>query len=334
MYWYEKEGQVFSPVISTRVRFARNLDDVPFPHKLSPEERVKLWNQISSAFAPYGGKAILFDQLNPLEKTAYVETRLASPALAKAGAGAGLILSPEGDVSVMVGEEDHLRIQAIYPGKAVDEAFRAATLWCERAEKDLTLAYRKGLGYLTSCPTNLGAGCRISVMIHLPALHSAGAMNGLTEHLNHAGFTVRGIFGEGSRESEGIYQISNQLSREKSPLEIKEAFCRMLADLEERERDAASLIFSKSKHDLEDQICRAIGTVKFARKMSYGEFSSLYALIRFGKALGLEEARKLPLTDRLLIELMPSPMILGDAENRNETHRDLARARTLRSLTN
>lgn len=333
MYWYEKEGQIFSPVISTRVRFARNLSEVPFPHKLDPEARVALWNKICAALAPYGGKALSFDKLNSLEKTAYVETRLASPALTKAGAGAGLILSSEGDVSVMVNEEDHLRIQAIYPGKAVDEAFGAAKLWCERAEKELSVAYRKGLGYLTSCPTNLGAGCRISVMIHLPALHSAGAMNALTENLNNAGFTVRGIFGEGSREAEGIYQISNQLSREKNPEEIREAFLRMLSDLEERERNAASLVFSKYKNDLEDKICRAIGTVKYARKMSYAEFSSLYALIRFGKALGLEEARKLPLTDRLLIELMPAPMILGDGENRDETVRDLARARTLRKLT-
>lgn len=334
MYWYEKEGQIFSPVISTRVRFARNLNDTPFPHRMDPEARVSLWNRICNALTPYGSKAVSFDQLNPLEKTAYVETRLASPALTKAGTGAGLILSPEGDVSVMVNEEDHLRIQAIYPGKAVDEAFEAATLWCKRAEKDLPVAYRKGLGYLTSCPTNLGAGCRISVMIHLPALRGAGAMNGLTENLNNAGFTVRGIFGEGSREEAGIYQISNQLSREKSPDQIRDSFLRMLADLEERERNAASLIYNKYKDDLEDKICRAIGTVKFARKMSYGEFSSLYALIRFGKALGLEEARKLPLTDRLLIELMPAPMILGDAENRDEAYRDLARAKTLRKLTN
>ena len=334
MYWYEKEGQIFSPVISTRVRFARNLDGTPFPHRMEPNARVELWKRICGALAPYGGNAVSFDQLNSREKTAYVETRLASPALTKAGVGAGLILSPEGDVSVMVGEEDHLRIQAIYPGKSIDEAFKAASLWCERAEKELSIAYRKGLGYLTSCPTNLGAGCRISVMIHLPALHGAGAMNSLTENLNNAGFTVRGIFGEGSREAEGIYQISNQLSREKTPEEIRDSFLRMLAGLEEQERNAANLLFNKYKNDLEDKICRAIGTVKYARKMSYGEFSSLYALIRFGKALGMEEARRLPLTDRLLIELMPSPMILGDAKNRDEEFRDLARAEILRKLTN
>ncbi len=332
MYWYEKEGQIFSPVISTRVRFARNLDATPFPQKLSPGERVALWNKVCEAFAGCGGAPVSFDKLDALEKTAYVETRLASPALAKAGAGAGLILSPQGDVSVMVNEEDHLRIQAIYPGKAIDEAFRAASCWCENGEA-LGYAYRRGLGYLTACPTNLGAGCRISAMIHLPALDRAGAMNRLTEHLNNAGFTVRGIFGEGSRDVSGIYQISNQLSREKTAEEICESFRGMLSDLEERERNAAALIYSKNKDELEDEICRAIGTVKFARKMCYDEFVSLYTLIRFGKALGLEEARKLPLTDRLLIELMPAPMILSSAENRNECSRDLARAKILRQLT-
>ncbi len=334
MYWYEKEGQIFSPVISTRVRFARNLDATPFPNKLSPQGRIELWNKATDTFAKYDGKAISFDKLNALEKTVYVETRLASPSLASAETGAGLILSPEGDVSVMINEEDHLRIQAIYPGKAIEEAFHAASKWCAYGEKELSYAYRKGLGYLTSCPTNLGAGCRISVMIHLPALHRARAMNSLTEHLNNAGFTVRGIFGEGSRDAEGIYQISNQLSREKTPEEICDAFQRILFDIEERERSAASLLYSNDKDGLEDKICRAIGTVKFARKMSYGEFISLYSLIRFGKALGLEEARNLPLTDRLLIELMPAPMILSSAENENENYRDLTRAKTLRCLSN
>lgn len=333
MYWYEREITAFSPVISTRVRFARNLEGVPFPHLLSREKREELWQTITAAFASHGGKAVSFDKMDPLEKTAYVETRLASPALAQKDSGAGLILSPEGDVSIMVGEEDHLRLQAIYPGKAVEEAFRAATHWCELGEKELGYAYRKGLGYLTSCPTNLGAGCRISAMIHLPALHSAGAMNALTQSLNNLGFTVRGIFGEGSKEAGGIYQISNQLSREKNPEEICEAFRRILSDVEERERSAAALLYAKNKEELEDRICRAVGTVKYAVKMSYGEFVSLYALIRFGKALGLEQARKLPLTDRLLVELMPAPMILTNAENRDEKCRDLARAKHLRLLT-
>ena len=170
-------------------------------------------------------------------------------------------------------------------------------------------------------------------MIHLPALHSAGAMNALTQNLNNLGFTVRGIFGEGSREAGGIYQISNQLSREKTPEEICEVFERVLADVEEREREAARVLYEKNREDWEDRICRAVGTVKYARKISYGEFVSLYALIRFGKALGLEEARSIPLTDRLLVELMPAPMILTNTENRDEKRRDLARAETLRLLT-
>lgn len=334
MYWYEKSVQTFSPVISTRVRFARNLEGVPFPHMLSPEKRVELWRKVCQAFAPKGGKPVFFDQLSTLEKTAYVETRLASPALSGAGVGKGLILSPQGDVSVMVGEEDHLRIQAIFPGKDVPRAVRSATEWCEYGEKALGYAYREGLGYLTSCPTNLGAGCRVSVMIHLPGLRRAGAMNALTKKLNNAGFTVRGIFGEGSRDAEGIYQISNQLSREKTPAEICDAFRQMLDDLEERERSAAELLYKNDRDGLEDEICRAIGTVKYARKMSYSEFVPLYSLIRFGKSLGLEEARKIPLTDRLLIELMPAPMILANGENKKEKSRDLARAKILRSQSN
>lgn len=332
MYWYQREGTQFSPVISTRVRFARNLESTPFPHLLSEKDSTALWEKIRDAYIPHGGKAISFGNMDLLEKTAFAETRLASPALAKKGAGSGLILSPEGDVSIMVNEEDHLRIQAIFPGKATEEAFRAAKQWCEYG-KALGYAYRKGIGYLTACPTNLGAACRISAMIHLPALHSTGAMGSLIQNLNNLGFTVRGIFGEGSKEAGGIYQISNQLSREKSAEEICESFQRVLSDIEERERSVAAMLYKNNKIPLEDRICRAVGTIKYARKMSYGEFVSLYALVRFGKALGMDEARNLPLTDRLLVELMPAPMILSNAENRDETSRDLARAETLRLLS-
>ena len=253
MYWYEKEVKTFSPVLSTRVRFARNIEKVPFPHLLPDEEKRTLWQKVCDAYVPHGGRPVSFEKMDALEKTVYVETRLASPALAKKGVGAGLILSPEGDVSIMVGEEDHLRIQAIYPGKALGDALDAAANWCKMGES-LGFAYRKGPGFLTACPTNLGAACRISVMIHLPALQAAGAMNALTQSLNSLGLTVRGAFGEGSREAGGIYQISNQQSREKTPEEICESFERVLADIEEKERSAAAHLYNKNKEEKEGSL--------------------------------------------------------------------------------
>ena len=220
MLWYEKKAATAGPVISTRVRFARNLEGIPFPHRLSEEQKEEVWNTLRSAWEDRGMAAISFRDADPLVKEAYVQTRQASPDLAKRGAGSGLLLSRDGEISIMINEEDHLRLQAISAGKALRECCEAATEWMRHGEETLSFAFRQGLGYLTACPSNLGAAMRLSVMIHLPALHQSGAMPALIRSLNDSGFAVRGLFGEHSREGGSIYQISNQNWREKTPEEI------------------------------------------------------------------------------------------------------------------
>lgn len=330
MYWYEKEAAVFSPVISTRVRFARNLEKTPFPRTLSEEGRAQVWDKVSRAYEDRDMMKVPFEGLDPLVKRAYVDTRLASTALATAEKGAGLLISRDGEVAVMVNEEDHVRLQVICCGKAIREALEKAIDFAKHGEEKLPFAFRKDLGYLTACPTNLGAACRISVMIHLPALHALSAMPRLTKSLNDAGFTVRGAFGEGSRGAAGIYQISNQMSRERTPHQIAQAFEKVLSEVEERESAARQKLYATRRWETEDRICRAIGTLRYAKKISYSEFTTLFSLVRFGKALGLEEARDTQLPDRLLIQLAAAPMELSDGSLSDMETRDLARAKKLR----
>lgn len=334
MYWYENQTGENTIVLSTRVRFARNLEQYPFPSRLDEEGRLKVWDRVRQAYEGKDAMAVSFGDVDEIVKHAYVETHLASRALAAKGKGSGLILSRDGEVSVMVGEEDHIRLQVIVPGKGVKRAFEKAVEWMGYAEARLPLAFREKWGYLTSCPTNLGAAMRLSVMIHLPAITRGGVMNTLTRNLNDAGFTVRGLFGEGTREGGEIYQISNQTSREKSPVEIAEAFEKMLEQVEALEKKARDTLLSQNSLEMEDQVFRALGTLKNARKMSYGEFISLYSRVRLGREAQMAGTEHTAVLDRLFVELMPAPMILRDASLSDEAARDVERSRILREKLN
>lgn len=334
MYWYEKKPEEGGVVLSTRVRFARNLETVPFPSLLGEKERLEVFACVKEAFSSRDPMAVDFGETQERVKEAYVQTHLASAALAAGGRGTGLILSREGEVSVMVNEEDHVRLQVILSGKAIRPAFEKAVDWMGTAEEKLEFAYRDGLGYLTRCPTNLGAAMRISVMIHLPATVETGAMHPLIRRLNDAGFTVRGLFGEGSRESGNIFQISNQMSREKTPTEIVEAFSKVISQVEDLEKNAKDALLKADRLTREDRVFRALGALKYARKMSYSEFISHYSDLRFGKEAGMKLPRETDHLDRLLIELMPAPMLLRDGSLTEADARDEARSRILRETLN
>ncbi len=326
MNWYEKETGVFSPVISTRVRFARNLEGIPFPHRASETEQELIWNKVSEALAEKNMRKIPFEGQEKLVKESFVETRIASKNLLQKEKGAGLLLSPEGDVSIMVGEEDHIRLQVIKTGERISEALKTASDYAAFLEEKLPLAKRENLGYLTSCPTNLGSGCRISVMIHLPALSALGAIGSLVEHLGAVGYTVRGAFGEGSRSEEGILQISNQKRGNFPPEKIAEDFEEILRKIRTMEAEAGAKIYKEQSLEIRDRICRAVGTLRYAEKISYREFLTLFSLVRFGKALGLDTAREFCLPDRLLFELAPSPLVLSDLSLQDSEKRDASRA--------
>ncbi len=326
MNWYEKEPEIFSPVISTRVRLARNLENTPFPHKMSKEEKEKIWEKISSVFEGKDMVKIPFGGLDPLVKQSFVDSRLVSTQFLSAESGSGLLLSRDGEVSIMVNEEDHIRIQVITSGENISGALEKIREYALFAENNLPIAKREKLGYLTSCPTNLGSACRISAMVHLPALNALGALPDLAEKLGSAGYTVRGIFGEGSRSEEGIVQISNQKRCHLPPEKIAEEFQEILSQVCQREGLAGAKLLKENPTEIQDRIFRAIGTLRFAKKISYKEFVSLFSLVRFGKALGLNKAREMNLPDRFLIELTPAHLLLSDLTLTEPDKRDVLRA--------
>lgn len=331
MYWFETKTGEESPVISTRVRFARNVEGEKFPKKMTPAEKEKISERIRAAFADEKMMFVDFGKADGVVKEAYVQTHLASRALADAGEGSGLLLSEDGSIAVMIGEEDHVRLQAISGGKKIRETFEKALEFETKLESAVPMAYDEEFGYLTACPTNLGAAMRISVMIHLPALKALGRIGALTRSLNDAGFTVRGLFGEGSGESGAIYQISNQMSREAAPEEIVSSFERAVDRVILEEEKACDALLGSGREELEDRIWRARGTVQYARRMSYAEWIGLYSLLRFGKEIKSPAAPEGDL-DRALIEAMPAFLQLQNADCADPAVRDAVRAERVRAV--
>lgn len=331
MRWYEAASETFSPVLSTRARFARNLKDTPFPGSLDEAGKEKVFQRIRSALSDLPLTFVPFDKASELEKNAYVQTHLASVALAREGRGAGLALSRDGESALLINEEDHLRLQVILPGKQLEAALEKGLALERAVEERLPVAYQAPWGYLTACPTNLGAALRLSVMIHLPALQLTGRLPALIEALSGSGVTVRGLFGEGSRGDGALYQISNQMSGEKTEQEILTDFARVLERVELEETRARDALADQDRAGLEDRVMRALGTLRYARRLSYGEFLDLYSRARLGRALGWKDLQGTAVLDRLLVEVTPAPMVLADASLAANAARDEERAARVRA---
>ncbi|MBR3894707.1 MAG: hypothetical protein IKJ35_06115 [Clostridia bacterium] len=212
MAWYNTLGKDSDTVISTRVRLARNINGYPFASRLDVAKANEIIEKVSVPLEASGFRKIHFSDLSPVMATSYVERHYVSPEFATKEAPHALFLQETAGLAVMVCEEDHLRIQSILPGLALEDAYLNASRTEKRLDEDFDFAYSDTLGYLTHCPTNLGTGMRASVMMFLPALTRGGYMDSLANQLSKLGFTMRGLFGEGSGSAGCIYQISNQIT--------------------------------------------------------------------------------------------------------------------------
>jgi protein arginine kinase len=254
-----------------------------------------------------------------------VERHIVSPEFASEAGERAVILSEDESVSIMIGEEDHLRIQVLYgglqPEKAFDMAARLDTLLCDQ----LHFAFDEQLGFLTECPTNLGTGLRASVMLHLPVVESLGQIPALADSVNKIGFTVRGMYGEGSKATASLYQISNQITlgiSEKNALDNLKIITMQLIEKERRERAKLNQI------KVEDLCMRAVGILQNARILGSDEMMKLLSEIKLGLSLGIIEEGKInPI--RLLIEGQPY-MLMRKFGRMSPDERDIYRANMVR----
>lgn len=332
MAWYNTIGQSSDTVISSRVRLARNISGYPFASKLDAAGANEIIEKVSGTLESAGFRKIGFGDISPVMATSYVERHYVSPEFATKDSPHALLLQEAAGLAVMVCEEDHLRIQSILPGLALDEAYKNASRVEKRLDEDFDFAYSEQLGYLTHCPTNLGTGMRASVMMFLPALSMGGYMDSLAAQLSKIGLTVRGIFGEGSGAAGSMYQISNQITLGITEEETLKKLEDAISQISESERKARNAISGENLERLTDRILRAEGILKYAWRMSSQEFMKLFSDVRFGIALGIVKDISYEQLGTLLVEAMPATLTLNSENTpKTESARDRLRAQKIQS---
>ncbi len=289
MVWYSKEGQNGDIVISSRIRLARNLPDVPFPIKLNREVAQAVISRIVSAvektaeLSGYNFQFLDLAKLSRVKKLSLLERHLVSPDLIQKNSGAALLSSADESVSIMVNEEDHLRLQVMEAGFGLKDIYSLADGIDSHLDSKLKFAFDDSFGYLTQCPTNLGTGMRASLMLHLPALKRTGAISKVMKNLFKLGLTMRGMYGEGTEPVGDMYQLSNQVTlgiSEKAAIKNLEDISMQLINQEKTARNEL-----RSSLSVQDEIHRSFGLLSNCRLLGANEFMSLVSNVRLGVAV-------------------------------------------------
>jgi len=338
MTWYIDQGPDSDVIISSRVRLARNLDRYPFPHKLDKKQARDVAKEIVDAF--YGSESdrkrhyvdVDLSTLSAEDLESLVEKRLISEDLAREKAGARAIISRDESLSLMVNEEDHIRIQSMKAGLDLEGAYQSAYLVALSLEQSLPLAYSEQYGFLTACPTNTGTGMRASVMAHLPGLVQSGQIRAVLESLGKMGFAVRGLYGEHSKAEGNLFQISNQLTLGLSEDDLLSDLRRMIQQLLDKERQARRMLYQKSPIDLEDRVERALALLRNARLMTTEEAQKLISEVRLGVAMGILMDVNMPTLNRIASVIGPASIQKANGRPLNPQERDTARATLIRDL--
>ena len=318
--------------LSSRVRLARNMDAVPFPGHMSIMDVDTISSKAVNAFAGADFEIMTVADLPTAQRQAFIEKHLASPALMENEMGM-LILSKDESVAVMVGEEDHFRIQSITPGFSLEQALQASQGVDAMLGQSMDFAYSDRLGYLTTCPTNVGTGMRASVMVHLPALTMMGQMGRLQKQLHDAGMTVRGIYGEGSHAMGCIYQISNRITLGKSETQLADGVARAVGQMIKQENEGRMLFAQDPPNSVEDGVYRAHALLASARRMGHKEFMKLWSDAMLGAGLGWVQLDTGAMV-ALLVSAQPGMLTLqhGHSNETEITRADLCRE-AMRSAT-
>lgn len=334
--WYEQDAPDSDVVISSRIRLARNLENYPFSLKLEEEQAARMVNEVKELTPVLSEKnkrkfyACNISTLTEIDKSAMVERHIVSPLLAEKKQTTGLILSEDETISIMINEEDHLRIQAIIGGMNLEQAYEEADRIDEIAYDKLRYAFDEKYGYLTSCPTNVGTGLRASCMVFLPALSSARMIQKLIEEVGKYGVTIRGIYGEGTKSLGSIYQISNQKTLGNSEKEIIENLNRIVQQVVKQERKRREYMLSVNSDELEDQVCRSYGVLKYARQLTSDEAMTLLSQLKFGADCGLIKFDREFNVHKLMMGVQPGSLQWTLGKNVGSATRDQSRAEYIR----
>ncbi len=329
MIWYKDNTDDI--VISTRIRLARNIAGVAFPNALS--DKTKIRNAIKDALTKRAGvlsdtfSYILLDDISNLEKSKLAEEHLISSEMLE-GEGKAVLISEDKNISVLLMEEDHMRLQVIKPGLCLEEAYDLADKIDDLAEESLDFAFDEQWGYLTACPTNTGTGMRASVMMHLGALTLTNNIQKVISSAQNLGITVRGLYGEGSKSFGCMYQISNRATQGHTEKEIIQSLSNIVNRIAELEKSARESLSKNNEDEISDRVYRAYGTLKYARKLTSSEAKALLSDVLLGKNMGIiKETGKKAVTELMVLG---EPAMLCDTEEILPDERDKKRAELIR----
>ena len=326
--WSTGKGEQADVVLCSRIRLARNFAAYPFPLKATEETSQKVLDIMKGFCAKNNAYRFLaMEELSPLEKRVLLEKHLISPEFAAGdGKNKGLVLDDDNLTSIMVNEEDHLRLQCFTPGMDLMGLWEKADKLDDLIENEAEYAFDERYGYLTCCPTNLGNGLRGSVMMHLPGLALTKQL-GVLNQLSNVGMTVRGLYGEGSETIGDLYQTSNQLTLGQSENDIFTNLYGVNQQIIREERNARDYLLAHNKVQLEDKCWRALGTLSHARYLSSREALGLISLVRLGVATGIIGHLTLESVSNLYMLVQPGYLqLIAKNNDMNETERDLFRA--------
>jgi len=320
------------PVISSRIRLARNIEEYCFPGWASEEENHAVWKQVSTIFQSIEKQFICWGMAETpmLDKEILFERHLISQELAGQEDSCGVFVSPDECLSIMVNEEDHIRIQSLQPGLNLQEAWRAAEQMDDELEGHLTYAFSPKLGYLTSCPSNLGTGMRASVMLHLPGLVLMEEMEPVINGISKIGLAVRGMWGEGTEAAGNMFQVSNQITLGRREGDIIAHLEQIVLELVEHENNARTRLLDEKSLVVEDHVARAFGTLSNARLISSGEALDLLSTLRFGLDMGIIDQFSRRELDTLFISIQPAHLQKLENKDLEPEERDVVRAEMLR----
>ena len=338
--WYIDKGPDSDVVLSSRVRLARNFREYPFPHKSTAGHQQKIAEETQKAiFSGSDNMANIFryvdiTSLDVIEKAVLVEKHIVSKELVESKRMIGLILSQDEQISIMINEEDHLRIQCLASGMQLTKAWEVCDSLDNLLSETIDFAWDENIGYLTSCPTNIGTAIRVSVMMHLPALAMTGYIKPVLEAMGKLGMAVRGLYGENTQASGNVFQFSNQITLGKSEQDIILSMHNIAQQIIDQERALRQELLKQNRYKLEDRIFRSFGILKNARIMDTGEALKRLSDLRLGVDMGILEDIDITDINQMMLLIQPGNLQKTTGRTLDSDERDTCRAQLVREMMN
>jgi protein arginine kinase len=334
--WLDGREKHAESVVSSRVRLARNMAGVPFSHRARPEDlerALSLGRQaLSESNTLKTGTFMLMSELDDLDRQFLVERHLISQEHSEKSPTRAVIVGDREMISVMINEEDHLRLQSIQPGFQVMDAWRLIDGLDGEVDRSLDYAFSYEWGYLSACPTNTGTGLRASMLVHLPALVLTGQIDRIIHSISQMGLAVRGFYGEGSDVMGNLFQVSNRTALGTSEIDIIQSLEKVVTQVLDYEARAREILLRDARSQIEDKVWRAYGILKYCRRVTSKDVMSFASAVRLGVCLKLIDSISVAGLNRMTFMSQPAHLQKRYGKEMGPTERDAVRADMIRGI--